>query len=643
MRLVVSPHLQPDDVEALQAAAEQPAVALRAIAARSLADIEDALIKDRLNALAWLAAAGLLEIKLALRLDPQGGFSRGIFHEKSGVFTGSNGEHVAFSGSSNETAGGLVENFESIKVFCSWKDAEGRVQEEIENFDALWTNSTPGLRVIEFSAAGKELLDRFRDRDNPPQGLSDDSVREPGSGRQFGPPAGLELRPYQVDAIRAWSQAGGRGIFAMATGSGKTLTALALASKVAARNQPLMLIIICPFINLCRQWIREVAAFGLEPVPCFEGRHRWQSALEEAYQRLSAKLEQVQAIVTTNATFQSEALQARLRPRVAAANVHHLLIADEVHNLGAECSRAVLPDGIALRLGLSATPERHLDPDGTAAVLDYFSDVVYGYPISRAIAEGRLCRYRYHPILVDLTDEEADEYLEITTRLARFFQAGEANEELNQAAMHLLIRRARLIGAAANKLEALDRTLSNLPEPPSKAIFYCGDGRTTDTISHDEMHQIKAVAKLLGEQHDLRVRNFTFREKPQERDEILRDLGSGFLDGVVAIRCLDEGIDLPKLRIGFLLASSTNPRQFVQRRGRLLRNSPGKDRAEIYDFIVRPPDFGGDLDDDAFNLERGFFRRELTRVVEFCRMAENGSEALHSLQDLRVEYNLLSE
>lgn len=214
MRLVVSPYLEPADAEALQAAASHPAEVLRAIATRSLADIEDALIRDRLNALAWLAAAGLLEIKLALRVDATGKISRGLFHEKTGVFTDANGNHAAFSGSSNETAGGLVENFESIKVFCSWRDSEGRVQEEIDNFEALWNDTTPGLRVIEFSAAGKELLVRFRDLHRPPPGLPIHKIEEPGPAPEFRPPRGLELRPYQIEAIRAWSKAGGKGIFA---------------------------------------------------------------------------------------------------------------------------------------------------------------------------------------------------------------------------------------------------------------------------------------------------------------------------------------------------------------------------------------------------------------------------------------------
>lgn len=283
MKLVVSPHLQPDDVVALQAANENPADAVRAIVAKSLADIEDALIKDRLNALAWLAAAGLLEIKLALRLDQKGNYSRGIFHEKSGIFTDTAENHVTFSGSSNETAGGLVENFESIKAFCSWKDTEGRVQEEIDNFEALWNNSTPGLRVMDFSRAGRDLLERYRDPEQPPPGLPKLRAEEPGTLSDFRPPAGFDLRPYQRDAIRAWSQNGGRGILAMATGSGKTLTALTLASKVAEKNPSLVLIIVCPYINLCRQWIREMAAFGLNPVAAFEGRDRWQALLEEGW------------------------------------------------------------------------------------------------------------------------------------------------------------------------------------------------------------------------------------------------------------------------------------------------------------------------------------------------------------------------
>jgi DNA phosphorothioation system restriction enzyme len=641
MRLVVSPHLDPEDVEALREGIDRPEYLLRRVAARGMVDVEEALIRDRLNTLAWLAVTGHLKIRLALRLDAEGQIARGLFHEKSGIFTDSHGAHVAFTGSANETAGGLLENFESLEAFQSWHDPDGRVESKIADFEALWEDKTPGLKTLEFSEAGRTLLEAFRDPENPPDGLSLTQITENGKPVAFRPPAGFRLRDYQSEAIRAWSKAGGRGILAMATGTGKTLTALTLASKVAEKNQPLVLIVVCPFLNLCKQWLREMASFGLRPLPCYEGRDRWQFKFEEGYQRLNHGLSTVHAIVTTNKTFQSDAFQSYLKPHVVASRQHHLLIADEVHNLGAKAVSDALPDGIKLRIGLSATPERHLDPEGTNAVLSYFGNVIYEFGLQKAIAQGCLCRYRYHPQLVHLTDDEAAAYAEISAKLGPLLAGAEKNPEIGQTAMNLLIKRARLLAGADNKIHVLDKLLESLPKKPTKAIFYCGDGNTTDKISEEEVRQIHAVARLLGEKHGLRVRNFTFRESPAEREEILRDLASGFLDGVVAIRCLDEGIDLPDLRMGFLLASSTNPRQFVQRRGRLLRKAEGKTFAEIYDFVIAPPEPEADVDTATFSLERSLLRRELKRIEEFCVTAENGPEAQQALQDIRNSFNTL--
>mgnify|MGYP003108691652 FL=1 len=639
LQLVVSPHLESDDVSALQKALHQPREILKSILSKDLKELEDRIEKDRLNALAWLAASRLLEIRIALRVNEKNQICRGLYHEKVGILTDPKGNQVAFSGSSNETAGGLLENFESIEVFCSWKGDEKRIANKCRDFDALWNNETRGLHILEFSDAAAELLERFRDPDNPPEGIDIHKVAESPPKSGFKAPSWLTLHDYQEEAIKAWLKNRGKGIFAMATGSGKTLTALSLACRVARKNTPMIIVVICPFINLCKQWIREIAAFNLRTIPCFEGRQRWESLLTEAYQSISAGLESSVALVTTNRTFQSPAFQSQLRIRVRSQ--HHLIIADEVHNLGAARIHKYLPDEIRLRVGLSATPERHMDEEGTQALFDYFGDIISEYPIERAIAEGRLCPYYYHPHIVQMTDDEAIEYQEITEKLGRFF-SNDKDSEIGQAAMSLLIRRSRLLAGAKNKIDILNEVLRKLPEKPRKALFYCGDGQTTDKIADEEVRQIEAVSRLLGQQHGLRVRNFTYREKSIEREEILRDLGSGFLDGVVAIRCLDEGIDLPDLRIGFLLASSTNPRQFIQRRGRLLRHADGKDFAIIHDFIIEPPDFGGSLSDDAYNLERRFFKRELNRILDFCNTAENGQAALSALKGLRLKYNIVA-
>lgn len=640
MQLVASPHLEESDIEALELAKANPSNVLRKIIERSLVEIEDLLVRTRLNALAWLIADGALEIRLALRLDEHGRLARGIYHEKIGIFTDADGNHIAFAGSANETAGGLVDNFESVKVFWSWDDAQARVSEEIGNFDALWNNRTPGLRIVDFTEISRELLQRYRlaHRPDPHEGRGEDWIPaqdvKPGTV-----PSDLELRSYQKDAIREWLKRNGRGILAMATGSGKTLTALFLACKVAERNRPLVIVVVCPYLNLAKQWGREMARFGISAIPCFEGRAKWEFRLQEAYQKLGAGLTEIIGVVVSNDTFLSPAFQATLQPKLG----YHLLIADEVHNLGAGKLKTALPDFIQLRLGLSATPERRYDEEGTKAIADYFGDVAYEFTIADAIKADPpvLCPYHYHPVLVDLTPEEAERYHALTQQLCRHISSDD-EASMSDEMFWLLIKRTRLLASAANKLQALTKILKSLETPLEKAIVYCGDGRVEQPLTEEDERQISAVTRLLGEEHGLRVRKFTCDEGMEERESILMSLRDGSLDAVVAIRCLDEGIDLPDVRIGFLLASSTNPRQFIQRRGRLLRRAPGKTRAIIYDFIVRPPDFGGDTDEKEFNLERKLFRRELERVQEFCASAENGPAALNKLHDLRLHYNLIA-
>jgi DNA phosphorothioation system restriction enzyme len=652
-RWVTSPILDPADWDALYKGAQaHDDETLKAALLRNVGSLSEALRTDILNALAWMIADGTLTFRLAL---PREKLAGGEFHDKFGVFVDTEGNKISFNGSYNDSIQGL-RNYESIKVFSSWEPAfAALVESDVNRFERLWNNEDPNVRIFDLPEAAKEQILKLRTSDRPynrPPWVTGGSDNVPAPVPAILPeptPVAGELRlpklflprPYQKDAIRRWSAAGGKGIFAMATGTGKTLTALTLATKVAEKNRPLVVLIVCPFINLCRQWEKDLVDFGVIPVSCYEGKHRWESLMEEGYQRLGLGLNPVLALVASNATFISPTFQGLLRSRLRHGGVHHLLIADEAHNLGATRIQQCLPHEISLRVGLSATPERHHDPEGTGAIFNYFGGVVYEYSIDEAIADGRLCAYQYHPLTVTLNGDEASEYVELSTQLAKFWPQDD-DSELNTGAMRLLIRRARLLAGASDKLTVLDSLLSKLPEKPTKAIFYCGDGTTTEAVTHEESRQIQAVAKMLGEKHGLRVRTFTYRESASEREAILRDLRSGFLDGVVAIRCLDEGIDLPDLKMGFLLASSTNPRQFVQRRGRLLRNAKGKDLATIYDFIISPPDLDGGINDSAFNLERRLFQSELRRICEFCRTARNGPEALHSLRDLRLKYNLLA-
>ena len=299
----------------------------------------------------------------------------------------------------------------------------------------------------------------------------------------------------------------------------------------------------------------------------------------------------------------------------------------------------MLPATVKIRLGLSATPERHGDEEGTKVLFDYFGKIVFEFSLARAIQEKFLTPYDYHPIVVNLTEEEAVSYMELTRQIGRAL-AG-SGDGLSENAKYLLIKRARLIGAAKNKLVELDKLISSMDTKPKRALFYCGDGRAMeDAQNNDEAdRQIESVCALLGRTHDMRIASFTYEEDKEEREQILRMMRQDELDGIVAIRCLDEGIDLPALECGFILASSSNPRQFIQRRGRLLRKSDSKKKAVIYDFVVAPPET--EPDDDTFNIERRMFKSELKRIDEFCETALNRYKASAVVLGLRERYNLL--
>lgn len=639
---VTSPILSPDDWEAMQIGdSAKTDATLREAMLRNVLDLAKTLEDDTLSAIAWMVADGVLDFKLAL---PRSKLKQGEFHDKFGVFTDSAGDRISFNGSYNDSMQGLL-NYESIKVFTSWTEwFAPLVEADQRRFDDLWDNRDQNVEVFDIPSACRAEILKLRSSERPytlPPWV--DRVAEgPGRyGAAFTPPPGFEPREYQKTAMRKWLDNKGRGILAMATGTGKTSTALYLAYKVTQKVKPCLLIVVCPYLNLARQWKGAMRDFGLQPVCCHDAWTTWHGSLQNALTGLAVGAKPLVSVVVTNATF----LSPRFQRMIAVSTVARLLIADEVHNLGADGLRETLDPTIQYRLGLSATPERHGDALGTAALMEYFGGVVYEYGLADAIRDGVLCRYLYHPVLVDLDDGEAEQYWELTQRITRLIAMREDSETgaMSTDLKMLLMRRARLLGAAKSKLPALERILGGLSEPLSRAIVYCGDGRVESEASGDPelLRQVEAAVRLLGGHLGHRVRKFTCDEAMDEREEILRLLRDGVIDAAVAIRCLDEGIDIPDVRMGFLLASSTNPRQFIQRRGRLLRKAAGKTRAEIWDFIVRPPDFGGQLDDAAFNIERRLFARELLRIVEFCHTAENGDTALHTLADLRRQYNLL--
>ena len=635
VQLVVSPFLTEADIEAIALGYRSRDDALREAVQKGVANADSELVQNRLSTLAWLISVGTLDVKLAFRIDPESEqISRGIYHEKIGIFSDATNNHVAFTGSQNETYGGLVHNFESIDVFCSWRDPDGRVPRKIEAFQRLWSDQTRGLSVINFTEISREILDRFKTDLAPeidPEELPTSQLRAVRTAKRPRIPTSVVLREYQEVAIKNWFKNNGAGILEMATGTGKTITALGIATTLYDKLQLQALIVVCPFKHLVTQWAKECERFGMEPLLAYENRTRWYDDLTHHLSRLQRDPAAFLCVVTTYATFLSDPFQQRIKYFPERT----LIVADEVHNVGASRLSGALPTNIKLRLGLSATPERWFDPEGTQRLSAYFGRILEPrLGIREAIRLGALVPYRYFPILIEFTANERLAYLDISARIARLYGAGTEDEE-SPALNALLIQRARLIGTAANKLVAL-RELGNERRNASYMLFYCGDGSVESDVDQSIRRQVEEVTRILGSEIGLRVGVYTAETDMDERDLLRRDLESGQLQGLVAIRCLDEGVDIPAVRTAVILASSTNPRQFVQRRGRVLRRHPGKDAAEIFNMIVVPP-----KETQSTESERSLLRKELTRFAEFADIALNAGEARATILELQKRFDLM--
>ncbi len=645
MRVVCSPILDRRDIDSLVTGYRDRPTLIRQSRLDVLKSDGHSIGSQTGEFVSWLVATGRLEVRIAIRKAPHGS---GLYHEKLGLFIDDEKEAVAFAGSANESRSGLEQNFESVDVFRSWEPSERRrVEQKISHFEALWFNETDGLEVYPFPKAARlGLLQARGEAESATVRTPDGEAPVDGSPTSVGPIAGIDetlsiptdikLRLHQKDAVRKWFDSDGMGILEMATGAGKTIAALAIAAKLyESVGGPLLIVIVCPYIHLAVQWVEVAELFGLEPVVCAISQQRWYESVSTRLFNLASGKRQLASVVVSNATFASDAFQNLLQ-RAPARTV---ILADEVHNLGAQNLRRLLPKNVRYRVGLSATWKRARDPDGTAAIRDYFGPPVAQYTLAQALDDGVLCPYRYNPVLVQLEDDEFNDYLELTERIARLYQMEEDSEE-SPILQALLIKRARLLATASQKIPTLIRLLSSRNDT-SHNLIYCGDGSVESDVDAGIERQIEAVTRAVGHELDMSVAKYIADTPLTTRHEIRRRFASGKMQCLVAIRCLDEGVDIPETRCAFILASSTNPRQFIQRRGRILRRARDKDFAEIFDFIVEPPPDVLDKVSPYYQITRRLFRRELYRIVEFAKLAINGPEAMHQLLPIRDQLGLL--
>lgn len=579
----------------------------------------------------------------------------GLGHDKYGIFTDERGSKVAFIGSANFSQSALELNGETITVFTS-PDDDKRIAEYQSLFDRSWENNTPHLVHIPIEevktfisrtfpvASVKELLEagiclrtsnNIHDTVSIRQGYNKplpksllDKIEFKEQEPRFPFP---EERQIQIDAYNAWVRNGRRGVFAMATGSGKTVTALNCLLKQYKENGFYKAIVVVPTQALAIQWQRETASFNFQNIVSTYADKDWKDTLNRYITRSLLDPTKNIIVITTYATFNRKDIQSFLK-KVKGID-SFIYIADEAHNIGSPSSLKHLPEMINWRIGLSATPERIYDDFGSEQLYKFFNsrppEYTYRYTMKQAIEEGILCHYDYYPIFVELTSSEMEEYERISTQLRKYIDPDTGKYKPD--AEKLLLKRKRIIHKAENKKVAISQLLENLKQNRKldyTFVFvpegYEPDYSLHDTydIEQDDIHIIDEYAQMFKE------RGYSYHKYISGLEDapgILRSFANGDIQILLSMKCLDEGVDIPRAEHAIFCSSTGNPRQFVQRRGRVLRRSKGKDKAKIWDLIVTPPD----VLNDSNSIERNLFIGEVQRIVNFAALADNQIDILY--------------
>jgi superfamily II DNA or RNA helicase len=595
IRLICSPSLAAEDIRAIERGHESMELdVLKAVSADIDLMLRDAVQNYSVTVLATLIKLRALKIKIAIRLN-----GSGIYHEKIGIFEDRNKNRVSFIGSSNETlsAWHYAGNFESVEVFCSWKGSREseRVARHERDFESLWAGSASGIKTVDFPEALERNILTVAVDDLDSLDLSKFKNKKK---RKIDSPL-----PHQKNAIEAWKANNFRGVLEHATGSGKTVTALcAIAEHLSTGGSVLVLV---PSRLLLEQWEKEVSE-EIEDVVCLlagAGNTNWKKS--DRLQAFTSERSDVKRVVI--ATMKTASSQDFLEKINSGSLL--MLVADEVHQIGSPENSKALAIDANKRLGLSATPKRYGDADGTQKIHDYFGPVLPPIiSLYDAIQSGRLINYEYFPHPINLTVEESENWKELSKDIRREIAISNNDESpfrLSLKAKMLLIQRSRIAKKSVTKISLAAKIIKEEYSLGDKWLVYCED-----------QNQLNMVSNAL---RDLRFNPLEYySDMPGDHKETLKAFEK--LGGIlVSIKCLDEGVDIPSISHALILASSQNPRQFIQRRGRVLRYHPSKILAKIHDAIVVPTSL--DNEPDQFAL----LQSELVRAYEFSQHAINKS------------------
>jgi len=624
MRVICSPIISNEDAAALEEGYSEKK--MMEFSGKVSYLIKDLLEHPDLNkptkALAAFVSMGALELKVAFISKNSNTTYNQIFHDKVGIFRDELNNSVVFKGSMNETWAGLSAdgNLESVDVFPSWiggRDLE-RVEENIKFFNSLWSNQYEGVTVKPFPEVARTQLLKIANTEELPNLLDEinKSIKIGGFSTSGKKRRYLTPLPHQKEAIRVWRDAGCRGILEHATGSGKTFTAI-LAMKEHVENGGVALILV-PSRILLNQWEEEIKREiqGAALLLVGSGNTRWRKS--DRLRRFTANNSKLgsRIIIATMQTASNDKFLKQIE-----AGQHLMVVADEVHKTGSPKYSKVFSLNSGPRLGLSATPRRFGDQNGTLKILEYFGPIIEpSFTLQDAINCGRLVEYEYFPHTIVLTSEESIAWNEMTSNISRAIARLKQDEEgrvvLTEKIKIMLINRSRIPKKADAKIQKAVDIFANNYENGQKWLVYCED-----------TEQLRQVINRIEE---LRI-NVNEYHTRMEGDQLETLNWFKIFGGVlVSIGCLDEGVDIPTISHALIMASSQNPRQFIQRRGRVLRHALGKYNAVIHDLLVIPPNINEEPDQIAI------LKSELARAIEFAKTAQN-QYATAKLREMAIE------
>lgn len=602
IRMIASPKLNSEDIDAINLGYEErERIIGNAFSREFLEEIEN-LDDTRLALLAELIARGVLDIRIAVTT------TLGDYHDKLGILEDFDGNKVVFYGSANSSKNGYRDNYDKIRVVKSWIDGQkDSVDDEIDEFESLWNGTNQFVKVYEYKeSARKHLLQVMENRSN---------ARKHDK-------TGIKLRDYQEQAIKAWVDNGYHGFYVMATGTGKTWTAIFSAKRLLEEHKATILIC-APYKHLVRQWSEDVRSAFPDAVIVMVSSENpsWDQQISQAIikKRYDASVQII--IISTIVSFNLD----RFTRVIEKDGSDKLLIVDEAHRFTKRNEQ--LKEDYKYMLGLSATPYSGKTVAAGRELMKFFGGQVFDLPIEIALERKFLVPYYYKPIYVYATENEEDRFRKASWVIGSFFKNGKCIDPEGLA--RALRNRLRIISMAQAKIDALENFINQIEER-DHVVVYCGDGRLYDD-SGDEIRHINHVKRVLNSM-DYKASQFTASENMTERMELVDAFNKGEISALAAIRCLDEGINIPSIKSALILSSNDDYREFVQRRGRILRLYDGKESAVIYDVVVLPS-----------NEMTEWAKIELRRFREYAKLSLNHEEKESELEDMLIQYGLSIE